>query len=147
MFRNYNKRKVIVLCLGLAAMTMLPQWVSAQDNGGSGTQAWSGKSLLGRDGSGNGYSVSTSDGDSHAGSFVSLFGRQNLRGVSGSGYNIGVGQFGGNGGQTDGNYGISIGTMGQDPPQPAPLGSGLFIMAAAGAAYAFSKKRKKQENN
>jgi hypothetical protein len=149
MFRNYNKRKVIVLCLGLAAMTMLPQWVSAQDNGGSGTQAWSGKSLLGRDGSGNGYSVSTGQGDggSHAGSFVSLFGRQNLGGDSGSGFNIGVGQFGGNGSQTDGNYGISIGTMGQDPPQPAPLGSGLFIMAAAGAAYAFSKKRKKQENN
>lgn len=147
MFRNYNKRKVIVLCLGLAAMTMLPQWASAQDNGGSGTQAWSGKSLLGRDGSGNGYSVSTSDGDSHAGSFVSLFGRQNSRGGSGSGFNIGVGQFGGNGGQAGGNYGISIGTMGQDPPQPAPLGSGLFIMAAAGAAYAFSKKRKKQENN
>ena len=148
MFRNYNKRKVIVLCLGLAAMTMLPQWVSAQDNGGSGTQAWSGKSLLGRDGSGNGYSVSTGQGDggSHAGSFVSLFGRETSRGGSG-GYNIGVGQFGGNGSQAGGNYGISIGTMGQDPPQPAPLGSGLFIMAAAGAAYAFSKKRKKQENN
>ena len=100
MFRNYNKRKVIVLCLGLAAMTMLPQWVSAQDNGGSGTQAWSGKSLFGRDGSGNGYSVSTSDGGSHAGSFVSLFGRQNFRGVSGSGsgYSIFVEQFGGENG-------------------------------------------------
>lgn len=62
-------------------------------------------------------------------------------------FNITTGQFGGDGGQTGGNYGISIGTFGQDPPQPAPLGSGLFIMAAAGAAYAFSKKRKKQENN
>ena len=148
MFRNYNKRKVIVLCLGLAAMTMLPQWVSAQDNGGSGTQAWSGKSLLGRDGSGNGYSVSTSDGGSHAGSFVSLFGRETAGVRSGSGYNIGVGMFGGNGGQADGNYGISIGNFGENPPEPsAPLGSGLFIMAAAGAAYAFSKKRKNQENN
>ena len=143
MFRNYNKRKVIVLCLGLAAMTMLPQWVSAQDNGGSGTQAWSGKSLLGRDGSGNGYSVSTSDGGSHAGSFVSLFGRETAEAGSG-GYNIGVGMFGGDGGQAGGNYGISIGVVGQDPS--APLGSGLFIMAAAGAAYAFSKKRKQQEN-
>ena len=92
MFRNYNKRKVIVLCLGLAAMTMLPQWVSAQDNGGSGTQAWPGKSLLGRDGSGNVYSVSTSDGGSHAGSFVSLFGRETSGGGSGSGYNIFVEQ-------------------------------------------------------
>jgi len=61
------------------------------------------------------------------------------------GFNIFVGQFGGDGGQAGGNYGIGIGTFGQDPP--APLGSGLFIMAAAGAAYAFSKKRKKQENN
>jgi hypothetical protein len=143
MFRNYNKRKVIVLCLGLAAMTMLPQWVSAQDNGGSGTQAWSGKSLLGRDGSGNGYSVSTSDGDSHAGSFVSLFGRQNSGGGSGSGYNIFVEQFGGENGGGTGGYNIGTEQFGNDP---APLGSGLFIMAAAGAAYAFSKKRKKQEN-
>lgn len=62
-----------------------------------------------------------------------------------SGFNITTGQFGGDGGSTGGDYGISIGTFGQDPP--APLGSGLFIMAAAGAAYAFSKKRKKQENN
>ena len=143
MFRNYNKRKVIVLCLGLAAMTMLPQWVSAQDNGGSGTQAWSGKSLLGRDGSGNGYSVSTSDGGSHAGSFVSLFGRQNLRGGAGSGYSIFVEQFGGENGGGTGGYNINTE---QFTDGPAPLGSGLFIMAAAGAAYAFSKKRKKQEN-
>ena len=145
MFRNYNKRKVIVLCLGLAAMTMLPQWVSAQDNGGSGMQAWSGKSLLGRDGSGNGYSVSTGQGDggSHAGSFVSLFGRQNSGGGSGSGYNIFVEQFGGENGGGTGGYNIGTEQFGNDP---APLGSGLFIMAAAGAAYAFSKKRKKQEN-
>ena len=144
MFRNYNKRKVIVLCLGLAAMTMLPQWVSAQDNGGSGTQAWSGKSLFGRDGLGNGYSVSTFDGGSHARSFVSLFGRQNSRGGTGSGYSIFVEQFNsGNGGGT-GGYNISTE---QFADGDAPLGSGLFIMAAAGAAYAFSKKRKKQENN
>ena len=140
MFRNYNKRKVIVLCLGLAAMTMLPQWVSAQDNGGSGTQAWSGKSLFGRDGSGNGYSVSTSDGGSHAGSFVPLFGRQNTGGGSSSGYSIFVEQFGGENGGGTGGYNIGTEQFG------APLGSGLFIMAAAGAAYAFSKKRKKQEN-
>jgi len=141
MFRNYNKRKVIVLCLGLAAMTMLPQWVSAQDNGGSGTQAWYGKSLLGRDGSGNGYSVSTSDGGSHAGFFVSLFGRETSGGGSGSGFNIGVEQFGGENGGGQGGFNIGTEQFG------APLGSGLFIMAAAGAAYAFSKKRKKQENN
>ena len=71
-----------------------------------------------------------------------------MRSGSGSTYNITTGQFGGDGGSTGGNYGIIIGTMGQDSPDPsAPLGSGLFIMAAAGAAYAFSRKRKKQENN
>ena len=77
-------------------------------------------------------------------------GKQNgalMRRSSGSTYNLTTGQFGGNGGSTGGNYGITIGTMGQEPTQPAPLGSGLFIMAAAGAAYAFSKKRKNQENN
>ena len=68
-------------------------------------------------------------------------------GGSGSSFSISTGQFGGNGGQAGGDYGIIIGTMGQDPPEEAPLGSGLFIMAAAGAAYAFSKKRKNQENN
>ena len=75
-------------------------------------------------------------------------GKQNgalMRSGSSSTYNISTGQFGGNGGQAGGDYGISIGLIGSDPP--APLGSGLFIMAAAGAAYAFSKKRKKQENN
>ena len=66
-------------------------------------------------------------------------------GDGGSGFNISTGQFGGDAGQTGGDYGFSIGLFGSDPP--APLGSGLFIMAAAGAAYAFSKKRKKQENN
>ena len=64
------------------------------------------------------------------------------------GFDISTGLFGGNGGDAGGNYGINIGTFGQDPPEETtPLGSGLFIMAAAGAAYAFSKKRKNQENN
>ena len=75
-------------------------------------------------------------------------GKQNgalMRSGTGTGFNISTGQFGGNGGQAGGDYGIIIGTMGQETP--APLGSGLFIMAAAGAAYAFSKKRKNQENN
>jgi len=64
------------------------------------------------------------------------------------GFDISTGLFGGNGGDAGGNYGINIGTFGQDPPEETtPLGSGLFIMAAAGAAYEFSKKRKNQENN
>ena len=64
------------------------------------------------------------------------------RSGSNTSFNIGTGQFGGNGGQAGGNYGISIGTIGQEPP--APLGSGLFIMAAAGAAYAFKKRKNKK---
>ena len=67
------------------------------------------------------------------------------RSGSNTSFNIGTGQFGGDGGQADGNYGISIGTFGQNPPGPsAPLGSGLFIMAAAGAAYAFKKRKNKK---
>ena len=51
------------------------------------------------------------------------------------GYGIHTEQFG-----SDQNGGYQIGTeqFGND----APLGSGLFIMAAAGAAYAFSKRNK-----
>ena len=61
--------------------------------------------------------------------------------TSGIGFNIGVEQFGGENGGGQGGFNIGTEQFG------APLGSGLFIMAAAGAAYAYSKKRKKQENN
>jgi hypothetical protein len=65
---------------------------------------------------------------------------------SGNSFSISTGGFGSDGSGTgDSGFGIGIGLIGSEPP--APLGSGLFIMAAAGAAYAFSKKRKKQENN
>ena len=78
--------------------------------------------------------------------FAGLFADNDRDGENETGFAISTGLFGGNGGQAGGDYGINIGTFGQDPPEEAPLGSGLFIMAAAGAAYAFSKKRKKQEN-
>ena len=115
--------KTVAFALGLAAMMVPATTLNAQGRPGglfgtnAPTEQSQGGSMLMRNGAGTG------------------------------GFNITTGQFGGNGGQAGGNYGINIGTMGQDPPQPAPLGSGLFIMAAAGAAYAFSKKRKKQENN
>ena len=51
------------------------------------------------------------------------------------GYNISTENFGSG---TNGGYQIGTEQFGQD----APLGSGLFIMAAAGAAYAFSKRKK-----
>ena len=110
--------KTVAFALGLAAMGLTAGNLNAQTGGG----------LFGK-------GAETEAGASN-GSF--------MRATGANSFDITTGQFGGNGGQAGGNYGISIGTFGQDPP--APLGSGLFIMAAAGAAYAFSKKRKQQEN-
>ena len=70
---------------------------------------------------------------------TSLLGKESLS--SSGGFNISTEQFGGSEGGGTGGFSIGTEQFG------APLGSGLFIMAAAGAAYAFSKKRKKQENN
>ena len=110
--------KTVAFALGLAAMGLTAGNLNAQTGGG----------VFGK-------GAETEAGASN-GSF--------MRASGANSFDITTGQFGGNGGQAGGNYGISIGTVGEEPP--APLGSGLFIMAAAGAAYAFSKKRKKQEN-
>ena len=125
MFKNTKKRKAAVLFLGLAALMVPSTTLMAQYDGNGGLFGLGNKAESGvqRDRGLLGSSLGT-----------------------GTGFNITTGQFGGDGGQAGGNYGISIGTMGEEPPT-SPLGSGLFIMAAAGAAYAFSKKRKKQENN
>ena len=112
--------KTVAFALGLAAMTLPATTLNAQ----------------GRPGGLFGTNAPTE------GSAGPLMGNRSGNSTS---FNIGTGQFGGDGGSTGGNYGIGIGTFGQD--STTPLGSGLFIMAAAGAAYAFSKKRKKQENN
>ena len=118
--KTINSLKTVAFALGLAAMTLPATTLNAQGRPGGlfGTNAPTEQPQGG------------------------LMGAPTRSGTS---FNIGIGQFGGDGGQTGGNYGIGIGTFGQEPT--APLGSGLFIMAAAGAAYAFSKKRKKQENN
>ena len=112
--------KTVAFALGLAAMGLTAGNLNAQTGGG----------LFGK------------GAETEAGASNESF----MRAAGANSFDITTGQFGGNGGQAGGDYGISIGTMGQDAPQPSPLGSGLFIMAAAGAAYAFSKKRKKQEN-
>ena len=68
-------------------------------------------------------------------------GKQNgalMRSGSGSTYNISTEQFGGSGGGGQGGFNIGTEEFG------APLGSGLFIMAAAGAAYAFKKRKNKK---
>ena len=76
--------------------------------------------------------------------FVGLFDENGDRGeVNGTGFDISTELFGGENGGGEGGFNIGTEQFGDE----GPLGSGLFIMAAAGAAYAFSKKRKKQENN
>ena len=112
--------KNVAFALGLAAMGLTAGNLNAQTGGG----------LFGK-------GAETEAGASN---------ESIMRTTGGNSFDITTGQFGGNGGQAGGNYGIVIGVLGQNPPQPSPLGSGLFIMAAAGAAYAFSKKRKQQEN-
>ena len=78
--------------------------------------------------------------------FVGLFANNDDRGeVNGTGFDISTELFGGENGGGEGGFNIGTEQFGGD--EETPLGSGLFIMAAAGAAYAFSKKRKKQENN
>ena len=110
--------KTVAFALGLAAMGLTAGNLNAQTGGGlfgRGEESWT---------------------DASNESFM------RASGGTGTGFNIGVEQFGGeNGG---GLGGFSIGT---EQFGDAPLGSGLFIMAAAGAAYALSKKRNKQENN
>lgn len=110
--------KTVAFALGLAAMTLPATTLNAQGRPGG---------LFGSQNAPtekNGGSLLMRDGN-----------------TSGIGFNIGVEQFGGENGGGQGGFNIGTEQFG------APLGSGLFIMAAAGAAYAFSKKRKKQENN
>ena len=109
--------KTVAFALGLAAMGLTAGNLNAQTGGG----------LFGK-------GAETEAGASN-GSFM------RTTGGTGTGFNIGVEQFGGENGGGQGGFNIGTEQFG------APLGSGLFIMAAAGAAYAFSKKRKKQENN
>ena len=110
--------KTVAFALGLAAM-LAPLTMNAQYREDQfGLQEWGQTSLLGKE-------ASRSSGGSN----------------SSGGFNIGTEQFGGSEGGGTGGFNIGTEQFG------APLGSGLFIMAAAGAAYAFSKKRKKQENN
>ena len=112
-----NSLKTIALSLGLAVMGLTAGNLNAQTGGG----------LFGRG------AESLTDASNE--SFM------RAAGGTGTGFNISVEQFGGENGGGQGGFNIGTEQFG------APLGSGLFIMAAAGAAYAFSKKRKKQENN
>ena len=109
--------KTVAFALGLAAMGLTAGNLNAQTGGGV-----FGKGAETEAGASNGGIMRTTGGN-------------------GTGFLISVEQFGGENGGGQGGFNIGTEQFG------APLGSGLFIMAAAGAAYAFSKKRKKQENN
>ena len=110
--------KTVAFALGLAAMGLTAGNLNAQTGGG----------LFGK------------GAETEAGASNEIFMR--ATGGTGNGFKISVEQFGGENGGGEGGFNIGTEQFGD-----APLGSGLFIMAAAGAAYAFSKKRKKQENN
>jgi len=109
----------VAFALGLAAMGLTAGNLNAQTGGG----------LFGK------------GAETEAGASNEIFMR--ATGGTGNGYKISVEQFGGENGGGEGGFIIGTEQFGDE----GPLGSGLFIMAAAGAAYAFSKKRKKQENN
>ena len=115
--KTIRSLKTVAFALGLAAMGLTAGNLNAQTGGG----------LFGK-------GAETEAGASN-GSFM------RATGGTGTGFKISVEQFGGENGGGQGGFNIGTEQFG------APLGSGLFIMAAAGAAYAFSKKRKKQENN
>ena len=109
--------KTVAFALGLAAMGLTAGNLNAQTGGGLFCKG------------------AETEADASNGSFM------RASGGTGTGFNIGVEQFGGENGGGQGGFNIGTEQFG------APLGSGLFIMAAAGAAYAFSRKRKNQENN
>ena len=103
-----------MLSLGLATMTLATNDLNAQTGGG----------VFGK----GGHEVA---GESSRGILD--------RSGSGIGYHISTEHF--DNGGTSGMYHIGTQQFGQDVNQPAPLGSGLFIMAAAGAAYALKKRK------
>ena len=63
-------------------------------------------------------------------------GMMNKSGSGSGGYGVSTSQFGSG---TEGNYNISTSQFGQES---APLGGGLLILAAAGAGYALTKRKR-----
>ena len=117
MRKHYKKLKAIVLSMVLAAGMLLPAGASAQNDARHG-------GLFGL------FGLFNSEEEE-----VGMLGRgESLS--EGGGYGIFTEQFGQN---DEGQGGFQIGTeqFGND----APLGSGLFILAAAGAGYALKKRK------
>lgn len=105
--------KCLIVSLGLATMTLATNNLNAQTGGG----------LFGMG------SLEEADLSSR-----SLFDRDSY----GIGFHISTEPF--DNGGTTGMFHIGTQQFGQDVDE-APLGSGLFIMAAAGAAYALKKRK------
>jgi len=103
-----------MLSLGLATMTLAANNLNAQTGGG----------VLGK-------GIREDVAASRKGMFD--------RSGSGIGYHISTEPF--DNGGTSGMYHIGTQLFGQDVEEEVPLGSGLFIMAAAGAAYALKKRK------
>ena len=106
--------KTVAFALGLAAMGLTAGNLNAQTGGG----------LFGK------------GAETEAGASNEIFMR--ATGGTGNGFKISVEQFGGENGGGEGGFNIGTEQFG------TPLGSGLFIMAAAGAAYAFKKRKNKK---
>ena len=106
--------KCLMLSLGLATMTLAANNLNAQTGGAFGR-----------------------GGHEEAGGSQS--GVLDRSSSSGTGYHISTEHF--DNGGTSGMFHIGTQQFGQDVNQPVPLGSGLFIMAAAGAAYALKKRK------
>ena len=108
--------KTVAFALGLAAMGLTAGNLNAQTGGG----------LFGK------------GAETEAGASNEIFMR--ATGGTGNGFKISVEQFGGENGGGEGGFNIGTEQFGDE----GPLGSGLFIMAAAGAAYAFKKRKNKK---
>ncbi len=115
--------KAIVLSLGLAAM-MLPANASAQETAERPGGLFGSRNIFEEIG---GWFIDEGelrDGEGEEGGYA-LFNQQ----------------FGSN---TNGGYDLHNQTFGQD--SDAPLGSGLLILAAAGAGYALRKKKNNKKH-
>ena len=170
MYKAKTRRKLLAFSLIVAAGLLLPVSASAQRGGLFGYGSWTElepeyNTEFGYGLQGGGFGMfglgSQSDGydrtgcgfqgddlglygygmfgyglnEGYQGGGTGMFGLRS----QGGGYSFFTEQIG-----SGGNGAFQIGT--EPIGQEGPLGSGLFIMAAAGAAYAYSKRKKNNKN-
>ena len=132
MNRQKRKLKDLLHTSAMAAMLFLPLTSTAQDDNENelNQQTRFESGMLGRE-NGVEYQYDENQFGIQPWFESSLLGRENGRG---GGYNIITEQFG-----SDDYGGFNIGT--QIFGQEAPLGGGCLVLAFAGAAYAFKKRK------